>query len=109
MDPLVQKAEHLGKLLAHSPLKEEFKEFLLNQLPELTEANLDLLIAALTNEAEIFDKLTVELENFEDGKEGREAAYAEVLQKKLDAVYQQFIKAADKEIDILALKADLEA
>lgn len=108
MDPLLQKAEHFGKLLAHSPLNDEFKEFLLNQLPEFTEADLDLLIASLTNEAEIIDKTVADLEEFEESKTDREEAYAQVLQKKLDEVYQQFIKATNKEIDILALKADLE-
>ena len=109
MDSITQKAELFGTLLARSPLNDDFKEFLLNQVADFTEADLDLLIASLTNEAEMFEKSLTDLEDFTEAKPDREEAYEEILREKLDQVYRQFIKKTDKEIDILALKADLNS
>ena len=90
-----KKAQKLGKLLAESPLEDEIKQAIIDNIDKMPMDLVDKLIYSLENEQEVVDKIAKEVKDF---IAKRDKAWAD-LGKKQQAAVDEIIDKEEKEIE----------
>ncbi len=105
---ITQKAEKIGELLAASPLKEEIKVAILDNLAEMPERALDDLIKALTAEGKMIANLSEELEKFTTHQNEYWRDLEETQKEAVDDVVAKHVRELEHEIAKSDLRDSLD-
>lgn len=103
-----QKAQKIGELLASSPLKEEIKVAILDNLSEMPESALDQLLTALTNEYQLIDTLALELEKFAAHQKEYWRDLEEAQREAVDDVVAKHVRELEEELTKSDLRSSLD-
>ncbi len=105
---IAQKAEKIGELLAASPISEELKTAILNNLGEMPERALDALLTALTNEHQLFGNLALELEKFTAHQNEYWRDLEEEQREAVDDVVAKHVRELEEELTKSDLRSSLD-
>jgi len=105
----VNKAKKFGELLARSPLAEELKQALLDNLEFMPERNIDFLITALENEVAGLEIVTQEAESFLKKQEEDWEKLEKEQEEAASKIVRKEIRRLDVEEEMEALRNDLAA
>jgi hypothetical protein len=91
---LTYKLERCGELLAQSPLDDEIKKTILENIHELTEAHIDQLLASLERETFELVALAEQFKKFDDGQDSRWEELAKRQERIAERVLEETLQTA---------------
>ena len=93
-----EKAKRCGELLARSPMDEEIKKTILENLGSLTEGDLDRLLFSLEQENAHLSLLASQLSDFDKKQEKGWGRLAKDQEKKARDVVNDFSRQLERDI-----------
>lgn len=106
---IMQKAKRLGTLLAGSPINDDIKEVIINNVARMPEEAIDRLIMAFEAEQEFLTNLEHELQEYAFWQD-EEWNKLTALQKRIaEDFVEEEIKEIDRQDKIDELKKDLRS
>ncbi len=88
----IEKAKHVGMLLAKSPLDQSIKDVILENIPNMKEMDLDLLMDSLQKEGAELDLFSEKLEKFFADRDIAWDALANAQKARVGELLDEFLK-----------------